>query len=135
MKPQLDRLATVEEVRANLSNPSVVIVDTRSDGEYTGQVVRSARGGAIPGAVHLEWTNNLDANGFFKPADELKKMYAERNITPEKDVIPHCQGAYRSAHTYLALRLIGYPKVRNYLGSWGEWGNRPDLPIEHPTKP
>ena len=118
-----------------MSNPSVVIVDTRSDGEYTGQVVRSARGGAIPGAVHLEWTNNLDANGFFKPADELKKMYAERNITPEKDVIPHCQGAYRSAHTYLALRLIGYPKVRNYLGSWGEWGNRPDLPIEHPTKP
>ena len=112
-----------------------VIVDTRSDGEYTGQVVRSARGGAIPGAVHLEWTNNLDANGFFKPADELKEMYAERNITPEKDVIPHCQGAYRSAHTYLALRLIGYPKVRNYLGSWGEWGNRPDLPIEHPTKP
>jgi thiosulfate/3-mercaptopyruvate sulfurtransferase len=135
MKPRLERLATVEDVRANLNSPSVVIVDTRSDGEYTGQVVRSTRGGAIPGAVHLEWTNNLDSNGFFKSADELKQMYAERNIGPDKEVIPHCQGAYRSAHTYLTLRLIGYPKVRNYLGSWGEWGNRSDLPIEHPTKP
>jgi len=50
-------------------------------------------------------------------------------------VIPHCQGAYRSAHTYVALRLLGYPKVRNYLGSWGEWGNRGDLPIEQPSEP
>ena len=116
-------------------NPSAVIVDTRSDAEYTGQLVRSKRGGAIPGAVHLEWTNNLDAKGFFKSAGELTKMYAARQITPEKEVIPHCQGAYRSAHTYVALRLIGYPNVRNYLGSWGEWGNREDLPIEHPTQP
>ncbi len=127
-----ERIATVGEVLSRLGNPNTVIVDTRSNGEYTGQVVRAKRGGAIPGAVHLEWTNNLDAKGFFKPADELKKMYADLKITPEKEVIPHCQGAYRSAHTYLALRLIGYPNVRNYLGSWGEWGNRTDLPIEHP---
>ena len=130
-----DRIATVGDVVERLHNPSAVIVDTRSDAEYTGQLVRSKRGGAIPGAVHLEWTNNLDARGFFKSAGELKKMYAERNITPDKEVVPHCQGAYRSAHTYLALRLIGYPNVRNYLGSWGEWGNREDLPIEHPNQP
>ena len=135
MKPRSERIATAEDVRARLNNPSAVIVDTRSDAEYTGQLVRSRRGGAIPGAVHLEWTNNLNEKGFFKSADELTKMYAEKNIGPEKEVIPHCQGAYRSAHTYLALRLLGYPKVRNYLGSWGEWGNRLDLPIEHPTKP
>lgn len=135
MKPRFDRIATVEDVLKKLNDPNVVIVDTRSDGEYTGQVVRSKRGGAIPGAVHLEWTNNLDTKGFFKCADELKKMYSDRNITPEKEIIPHCQGAYRSAHTYLALRLIGYPNVRNYLGSWGEWGNRTELPIEHPAKP
>ena len=135
MKQRPDRLATAEYVNSRLHNPSAVIVDTRSDGEYTGQVVRSKRGGAIPGAVHLEWTNNLDSKGFFKSAEELTKMYAERNITPDKEIIPHCQGAYRSAHTYLALRLIGYPNVRNYLGSWGEWGNRVDLPIEHPSKP
>jgi thiosulfate/3-mercaptopyruvate sulfurtransferase len=133
MKPQPERLATVDEVLAKLRNPSTVIVDTRSEAEYTGQVVRSRRGGAIPGAVHLEWTNNLDSRGFFRPADELAAVYAARNITPDKEVIPHCQGAYRSAHTYLALRLIGYPRVKNYLGSWGEWGNRLDLPIEHPT--
>jgi thiosulfate/3-mercaptopyruvate sulfurtransferase len=135
MKPRRELLATVDDVTAGLNKPSTVIVDTRSDGEYTGQIVRAARGGAIPGAVHLEWTNNLNEKGFFKSADELKRMYADRGIGPEKEVIPHCHGGYRSAHTYLALRLIGYPNVRNYLGSWGEWGNRQDLPIEHPTKP
>ena len=134
MNRRADRLATADDVLEKLNNPSAVIVDTRSDAEHTGQLVRSKRGGAIPGAVHLEWTNNLDAKGFFKSAGELTKMYAERRITPEKEVIPHCQGAYRSAHTYVALRLLGYPNVRNYLGSWGEWGNREDLPIEHPSK-
>jgi len=59
-------------------------------------------------------------------------MYSRLGVTPDKEVIPYCQGGYRSAHTYLALRLIGFPKVRNYLGSWGEWGNRLDLPIEKP---
>jgi len=130
MKPRRELLATVDDVFASINKPSAVIVDTRTDGEYTGQTVRAARGGAIPGAVHLEWTNNLDEQGFFKSAEELRKMYAERGIGPEKEVIPHCHGGYRSAHTYLALRLIGYPNVRNYLGSWGEWGNRLDLPIE-----
>jgi len=134
MRQRPELLATAEQVQDRLQNPAAVIVDTRSDAEYTGEVVRSKRGGAIPGAVHIEWTNNLDATGFFKSADELTKMYAEKSITPDREVIPHCQGAYRSAHTYLALRLIGYPHVRNYLGSWGEWGNREDLPIEHPVK-
>jgi thiosulfate/3-mercaptopyruvate sulfurtransferase len=130
MNLRRELLATVEDVQSRLGSKESVIVDTRSDGEYTGQIVRAARGGAIPGAVHLEWTNNLDANGFFKSADELSNMYAAHNIRPEQEIIPHCQGAYRSAHTYLALRLIGYPDVRNYLGSWGEWGNRLDLPIK-----
>ena len=128
-----DRLATVDDVLNNIAKPESVIVDTRSDAEYTGQLVRAARGGAIPGAVHLEWTNNLDAKGFFKSAEELRDMYKARHITPDKEVIPHCHGGYRSAHTYLALRLIGYPNVRNYLGSWGEWGNKPELPVEVPA--
>ena len=132
MKQRRELLATADDVLGNLNKPSAVIVDTRTDEEYTGKLVRAARGGAIPGAVHLEWTNNLDEKGFIKSADELKRMYADRNISQEKEVIPHCHGGYRSAHTYLALRLIGYPNVRNYLGSWGEWGNRLDLPIEHP---
>jgi thiosulfate/3-mercaptopyruvate sulfurtransferase len=132
MKPRRERLATVEDVAAKLHDNSAVIVDVRSDGEYTGQVVRSARGGAVPGAVHLEWTNNLDETGCFRSADELQRLYADKNIAPDKEIIPYCHGGYRSAHTYVALRLIGYPNVRNYLGSWGEWGNRQDLPIEHP---
>jgi thiosulfate/3-mercaptopyruvate sulfurtransferase len=135
MKQRRELLATVDDVLSRLKNPSTVIIDTRTDDEYTGKWVRAARGGAIPGTVHLEWTNNLDSNGFMKSADELKQMYAAKGIVQGKEVIPHCHGGYRSAHTYLALRLIGYPNIRNYLGSWGEWGNRMDLPIEHPTEP
>ena len=130
MKPQRDLLATAQDVLDRLNSPDTVLIDTRSDGEYSGKIVRAARGGRIPGAVHLEWTQNLDANGFYKEADELRSIYAAHNIPPDKDAIPYCQGGYRAAHTYLALRLLGYPRVRNYLGSWGEWGNRPDLPIE-----
>jgi thiosulfate/3-mercaptopyruvate sulfurtransferase len=130
VKPQRQRLATAEDVLKRLHSPDTVLIDTRSDDEFTGKVVRAARGGRIPGAVHLEWTQNLDANGFFKSADDLTSMYAAHNIPPDKEAIPYCQGGYRAAHTYLALRLIGYPQIRNYLGSWGEWGNRLDLPIE-----
>jgi thiosulfate/3-mercaptopyruvate sulfurtransferase len=130
MRPRRELLATAEDVLNLLNSPDTVLVDTRSDDEYSGKLVRAARGGRIPGAVHLEWTHNLDAKGFFKNADELKEMYTAHNILPDKDAIPYCQGGYRAAHTYLALRLLGYPRVRNYLGSWGEWGNRADLPIE-----
>lgn len=127
-----DLLATADDMLNSLGRKDACIVDTRSDDEYMGRNIRAARGGAVPGAVHLEWTNNLDSSGRYKPAAELRKMYHDLGVTPDKEVIPYCQGGYRSAHTYLALRLIGFPKVRNYLGSWGEWGNRPDLPIEKP---
>lgn len=125
-------LATADDVLASLGKKDICIVDTRSDDEYMGRNIRAARGGAIPGAVHLEWTNNLDSTGRYKPAAELRKMYGQLGVTPDKEVIPYCQGGYRSAHTYLALRLIGFPKVRNYLGSWKEWGDRLELPIERP---
>jgi thiosulfate/3-mercaptopyruvate sulfurtransferase len=130
MKQRRDLLATAEDVLERLGNKDTVLIDTRSDAEYTGELVRAARGGRIPGAIHLEWTQNLDEAGFLKNADVLTKMYAAKGILPEKEAIPYCQGGYRAAHTYLALRLIGYPRVRNYLGSWGEWGNRMDLPLE-----
>ncbi|HWP58373.1 MAG TPA: sulfurtransferase [Candidatus Acidoferrales bacterium] len=125
-------LATVDDVQRSLARPDVQILDTRSEAEYLGRNVRAARGGAIPGALHLEWTQNLDAEGKFKPPAELETMYRALGLTPEKEVISYCQGGYRSSHSYIALRLIGYPKVRNYIGSWKEWGDRLDLPIDKP---
>lgn len=133
-------LATYQDVldRINTSAsaaraPDAVILDARTDGEYCGTTVRSARGGAVPGAVHLEWLRNLDAEGAFKTAAELKAMYEAAGITPDREVVSYCQGGYRAANSYLALRLLGYPRLRNYLGSWREWGNRPELPVEIPA--
>ena len=105
-------------------------MDTRTEAEYNATLVRSARGGRIPGAVHLEWKNNLKHDGAFRSGTDLSAQYAAIGVTPDREVIPYCHGGYRSANTYLALRLIGYPRVRNNLGSWGEWGNRTELPIE-----
>ena len=130
-----DRLATWRIIRDRLGAPDLAVLDTRTDGEYCGATVRAKRGGAVPGAAHVEWTRNLGADGAFKPAAELRAMYEAAGVTPDKEVISYCQGGYRAAHGYLALRLLGYPRVRNYLGSWKEWGDREDLPIEVPERP
>jgi thiosulfate/3-mercaptopyruvate sulfurtransferase len=130
-----ERLATWRCLRDRLGAADVAVLDTRSDGEYLGTLVRAKRGGAVPGAVHIEWTRNLGEDGAFKPAAELRQMYESVGITPDKEVISYCQGGYRAAHSYLALRLLGYPRVRNYIGSWKEWGDRDDLPIETPSRP
>lgn len=125
-------LATVNDVLDAVNKKQSLILDTRSKGEYLGTHVRAARGGAIPAAIHVEWTENLDPTGQFKSDAELRAMYAKAGITPDREVISYCQGGYRAAHSYVALRLIGFPRVRNYIGSWKEWGDRTDLPIEKP---
>lgn len=133
--PQPTAIATWRDVRDRLGKPDTVIVDTRSDAEYLGTTVRAKRGGAIPGATHVEWARNLRPDGTFRPAEELRAMYEAAGVTPDKEVITYCQGGYRAAHAYLALRLLGYPRVRNYTGSWKEWGDRGDLPIATPERP
>ena len=128
--PQADRVAGWELVKDRLGQPGTAVVDTRSDGEYYAENVRAKRGGAIPGAVHIEWKRNLDASGRFKSPEELRAMYEAEGVTPDREAITYCQGGYRAAHGYLALRILGYPRVRNYTGSWKEWGDREDLPLE-----
>ena len=129
------KLATWRQVFAALGRPEIAIVDTRSDAEYYGEAVRAARGGAVPGAVHLEWTNNLQADGRFKPEAELRAMYTALGVTPDREVMTYCQGGYRAAHTYLALRVLGFPNVRNFTGSWKEWGDRLEVPVEVVRRP
>ncbi len=127
-------LATWKDVKNAIGRGNAVILDTRSDAEHDGSLVRARRGGAVPGAVHIEWTRNLSESGEFKPAAELKQMYTDAGVTPDREVITYCQGGYRAANSYLALRLLGYPRVRMYIGSWKEWGDREDLPIEQPAR-
>lgn len=128
-QPHPERLASYREVLAGIGHPGTRVVDARTRLEHLGQDVQAARGGAIPGAIWVDYVENLDAQGAYKPADLLASIYEASGIRPEEEVITYCQGGYRGAHTYLALRLLGYPRVRNYIGAWKEWGDRLDLPI------
>jgi thiosulfate/3-mercaptopyruvate sulfurtransferase len=125
-----EKVATYKDVLRVIDAPDGLVLDTRSRLEFTGEDVRAERGGAIPGAVHVEWLNNLTAEGGMKPAEELRRQFEAAGVTPDKEIIAYCQTGYRSAHAYTALRLLGYERVRNYLGSWREWGDKTHLPIE-----
>jgi thiosulfate/3-mercaptopyruvate sulfurtransferase len=119
-------------VKASLGKSAVSLCDVRTADEYTGKDVRGKRGGAIPGARHVDWTNNVTTGNTpqMKFAADLQKLYTEAGITPDKEVITYCQSGIRSAQAYFTLRLLGYTHVRNYDGSWQEWSNDESLPLE-----
>ncbi len=128
----LDLLATRFDVERAIGDPGSVIVDVRRESEYRGTEKRARRVGTIPGAVHVFWREHLDAQGAFRKPGEIRALYESRGVTPDKTVIPLCHGGYRSASTFIALKSLGYPKVRNYVSAWGEWGNREDTRIVIP---
>lgn len=130
-RPDPAKVADAAWIVAHLDDPAVKPLDTRSPGEYAGKDVRSARGGHIPGAVNVNWIENVSGPSMaFKSAEELRALYTKAGVTPDKEVVPYCQTHMRGSHSYFALRLLGYGKLRGYDGSWQEWGNRDDLPVE-----
>jgi thiosulfate/3-mercaptopyruvate sulfurtransferase len=123
--------ATWNDVRKAIDAKDAVVLDVRSGDEYDGTNVRAKRGGHVPGAVHIEWTDAMAGDNVLKPVDELRELYAARGVTPDREVIAHCQLGVRASHTWFVLKhVLGYPNVKNYDGSWAEWGNREDSPIE-----
>ncbi len=121
---------TTEEILARLEAPGVALLDVRSADEFSGARRYSARGGHIPGAVNMEWTQVMDPQRQLRLRSdtELMALLEGHGVTKDKEVIVYCQTHHRSAHTYMVLRHLGYPRVAGYPGSWSEWGNREDTP-------
>ena len=116
-----------------------VLVDVRSPGEFSGELLHmpdypqegAVRGGHIPGAKNIPWAQAANEDGTFKSASELRTLYQGEGITSDKNVIAYCRIGERSSHTWFVLTyLLGYPNVRNYDGSWTEWGNSVGVPVE-----
>jgi thiosulfate/3-mercaptopyruvate sulfurtransferase len=124
--------AEADYVLTQLGNPSVVIWDTRTPEEYDGSKVRADRGGHIPGATHLNWTElQHEVNGVkvLRPETEIRALLAKHGITSAQEVIAHCQTGIRSSYATLVLQALDYSEVKNYDGSWIEWANNQTLPI------
>jgi thiosulfate/3-mercaptopyruvate sulfurtransferase len=130
-KPDASWLATAADVTAAIGRDNVRIVDARTAAEIEGKDLRGIRrGGFIPSSVPIYWEDTLDpVTKAFKPADELMTLFRTKGLKPDREVIAYCQVGMRAAHDLFALRLVGFDRVRNYYGSWEEWGNRDDLPV------
>jgi thiosulfate/3-mercaptopyruvate sulfurtransferase len=129
-RPEL--VATWEDVLMATNDPNAVVLDVRRMTEFTGEEVRAKRGGRIPRARYGFWQDNLrwEDDRRFRSPEELAAYAEQAGITPETPVITYCQGGVRAAHAAIALMLAGHENVKVYDGSWAEWGNRDDLPIE-----
>lgn len=132
--PDLHVLATLEDVRAAIDSDDAVILDVRTPSEYLGLRRTAGRNGHVPGAVNIDWQDNLSAGNDDIPRllddRELHLMYESAGVTPDKLVLVHCQTGVRSSETFMVLKELGYPRVANYVAGWQEWGNRTDTPVE-----
>jgi thiosulfate/3-mercaptopyruvate sulfurtransferase len=128
-----------DAVRQGIGEQAKALVDVRSPQEFAGELIAppgyeqegAQRAGHIPTAASIPWASAVRDDGTFKSADELRELYEGKGVTPEKEVTAYCRIGERSAHTWFVLReLLGYDTVKNYDGSWTEWGNLVDVPIE-----
>ena len=130
-----------DDILPRLGDPGLALVDVRSPAEYAGEIIAppgmsetAQRAGHIPGAASIPWAQTVREDGRFKPADELRALYEGQGVTPDKDVIAYCRIGERSSHSWFVLHeLLGYRRVRNYDGSWTEYGSLIGVPIEKPT--
>lgn len=137
-EPDFSIRSYLPEVLEAVQRKNFDMVDVRSPQEFTGEILAPPglpetcqRGGHIPGARSIPWAKACNDDGTFKSRDELRKLYRESGITGEKPVIAYCRIGERSSHTWFVLKyLLGFPSVRNYDGSWTEWGNLVGAPIE-----
>ncbi len=137
--PDLSIRAFRDQVFERIGNPGVALVDVRSPQEYSGELIAmpaypqegAQRGGHIPSAQNIPWGQNAREDGTFKTPDDLRKLYESKGIHPDKEIIAYCRIGERSSLTWFTLKyLLGYPRVRNYDGSWTEWGSLVGVPIE-----
>ncbi len=122
--------ASREYIESRLGASDLVIWDARSPEEYRGEKVLAARAGHIPGAINFEWTAAMDSSRAMRIREDIAEHLETLGITADKEIITHCQTHHRSGFTYLLAKALGYPRVKGYPGSWGEWGNLPDTPIQ-----
>ena len=129
----------LDAMKKRLGQRNSVLVDVRSPAEFTGEITappeypneHAQRGGHIPGAVNIPWSQAVRDDGTFKTAQELQSLYEEKGVTPDKEVVTYCRIGERSSFSWFVLKyLLGYPNVKNYDGSWTEWGNMVKNPIE-----
>lgn len=123
-------IAEAEDVMAALGDPDLLVWDCRSADEFAGRKVTASRAGHIPGAVNLDWLDLMDRDRQLRLVSDVEALLRTHGIVPNRDVVTHCQSHHRSGLTYMTARLLGFPRIRAYHGSWSEWGNRLDTPVE-----
>ena len=140
-EPDFGLRAYRDDILPRLGDAELALVDVRSPAEYNGEIIAppgmsetAQRAGRIPGAASIPWGQTVREDGTFKSPEELRSIYEAKGVTPDKDVIAYCRIGERSSHSWFVLHeLLGYKRVRNYDGSWTEWGSLIGVPIEKPV--